>query len=214
MKNWIKRLVVFISIISIVCFGSTVSAHEIYYKANGQGINLKWANLKSGKPHLKINGDYLESDYSGYYSNVVQAWPNASNEVLASSVSFSSSTVDMLTATEDYWDERFGLYSSLYYGIADIKDSTGQFIDTLTKAQYSSGSIVYAQVILTPYNNFNNNSHRQKTMIHELGHVLCLGHPDGDNSPIGSSVKSVMRQGNLGYKAPQQHDINDLSNKY
>lgn len=59
-----------------------------------------------------------------------------------------------------------------------------------------------------------NDTFKEKTMVHELGHVLCLGHSDGDYYPLSDDVDSIMKRGSLGYKTPQSHDITDLSNKY
>lgn len=195
--------------------GNTVSAHEMFYNSNGSAIVLKWANLQNGVPYLKINGDYLNSSYSGYFSGIVQAWPNATTMVVATQSSFSSATVDMLTPTESHWDSRYGLERFDVQGCTINKDSAGTNIENLTNAKYSTGNIVYSQVLLTPYNIFDSSTYRQKTMVHELGHVLCLGHPDDERyNPVASSVKSIMRWGSLGYKVPQQHDIVDLHNKY
>ena len=54
----------------------------------------------------------------------------------------------------------------------------------------------------------------KSVMVHELGHVLCLGHPNASNFPTTDA--SIMRTfvGYEGYWTPQTHDINDLTAKY
>lgn len=216
MKKNLKKVIAIAVIFACLCSIKTVYAHEIFYDSNGNGIVLKWANLQNGVPYLTINGDYLSSDYSSFLDSVIQAWPSASSRVGATAESFLDSKVDFCTPTTEYWENRFGwFYASYYYGITDLKNSTGIYINTVAEAEYSSRDIVYAQIYINPDSSvFENNTHREKTMVHELGHVLCLGHPDDVYDVLPDNVTSIMRRGSLGYKTPQSHDITDLSNKY
>lgn len=217
MKKSIKKVVVIAMMLVCLCSSNLVFAHEIYHDSNGSGVVLKWGNLQSGLPYLTVNGDYLSADYSSFFNSAVQAWPTASSRVKATTASFSTSKVDMCTPTEEYWEERFGwLYASSVCGITDIKDSAGTYIDSLSAAENSSGTITYAQIYMNPDIDVfeKNDTFKEKTMVHELGHVLCLGHSDGDYYPLSDDVDSIMKRGSLGYKTPQSHDITDLSNKY
>lgn len=215
MKKYIKNVIVIAVMFIYLCSSNLIYAHEMFYDSNGDGIILKWGNLQNELPYLTINGDYLNSDYDPFYNSVVQAWSTASYKVTAVAESFSTSKVDFCTPTTEYWEDRFGFYASYYAGITDIKDSYGTFISSVSEAENSSGIITYAQIYLNPdINLFENNTHIEKTMVHELGHVLCLGHPDAEYDPISSDVASIMRRGSLGYKIPQSHDITDLYNKY
>lgn len=211
-----KKILITLIMLTCLCGKSLSFAHEIFYDSNGNGISLRWSNLQNGLPYLQINGDYLNEEYDPFFNDAAQAWGTESDDVLTTTSSFSISTVDMATTTETYWINRWGsYYAESIAGVTDIKDSTGDFIDTISAAQNSSGNIVYAQIFLSPYTNeFDDEIHMEKTMVHELGHVLCLGHPDADYYPLAQNVTSIMRRGSLGYNTPQDHDCTDLSNMY
>ena len=54
-----------------------------------------------------------------------------------------------------------------------------------------------------------------KSLTHEMGHGMGLGHPDRSNyNPISASTTSVMRQGALGYSTPQSHENTDIRAMY
>lgn len=55
-------------------------------------------------------------------------------------------------------------------------------------------------------------NHGTRSIVHEIGHALCLGHPDG--SYYYTNEASVMKRSNTSYTMPQQHDKNDIINKY
>lgn len=171
-----------------------------------------------------MNGDYLSSDYSSYYVTASNAWPNASSKVSVVRTSFSSSKVDLATATETYWDNRWGyLYAHNYLGVCDMWSTDGKALTDPSSAEASSGRIGYASILFTPYigdydwSLFDSNvrpNHIKATMVHEIGHSLGLGHPN--TYYYVTSAASIMRTGTgyEGYYTPQAHDINDLSSKY
>ena len=74
--------------------------------------------------------------------------------------------------------------------------------------------IKYAGIVLTPKStNFGGyytltNDDRTKTMVHEIGHAIALGH-------ASYPTVSIMRQGvDLGITTPQGHDRSDLATYY
>lgn len=112
-----------------------VSAHEIFYEGtppNGTPIPLKWATIESGKAYMKMNGDYLNDDYSGQYVTASYMWSTYSQKVKIDRVSFSTSTVDLSTTTTSYWDNRFGYLISLnILGVCDMTSTDGITIESL-----------------------------------------------------------------------------------
>ena len=79
----------------------------------------------------------------------------------------------------------------------------------------SSRKIDYAGILYTPYeDDYEDTTHMKRTMVHEIGHALGLGHPNTDYDYTDAA--SVMRQGYEGetYYTPQSHDKTDLNNKY
>lgn len=220
--NFKKKYVAYflIAVISIFSFSPTLSAHEMYYSGsapNWTAIPVKWSNLTNGKPYLKVNGDRLSSDYTSAYSTAATLWSTYSQKVVIDKVGYGSSNVDIASATKAYWSDRFGVGGAGTLGIADLKTTDGIVIDSST-VQQSSKRISYAQIYMTPYvanySSTNPGNHKVATIVHEMGHVLGLGHPNANYYP--TSVESIMRTGGKyeGYYVPRQHDLNDINNKY
>lgn len=91
----------------------------------------------------------------------------------------------------------------------------GYTLNSVNSALASSKRIKYAGISFSPYEHrYHNTTEMRRTMVHEIGHALGLGHPNDDFYP--TSADSVMRQGYSGetYYIPRTHDLNDLSNKY
>ena len=200
---------------SVVVNATPVSAHEIFYNGS-TGIVLKWNDVTSRTANLKINGDHLDGGYTSYYSSIKRAWPNASSRVSVQEASFSSSNIDLATASETAWDNRWGdFYSHFYLGVCDMTSTDGYELNSVENAMASSRKIDYAGILYTPYeDDYEGTTHMKKTMVHEIGHALGLGHPNTDYDYTDAA--SVMRQGygDETHHTPQSHDKTDLNNKY
>ena len=148
------------------------------------------------------------------YSTIKQAWPSCSNRVSVTETTFANSKVDLATPTLESWNSKYGaLITVRLYGVTELK-STDDYIVNANNAKYCSGFISYANILFNPTSNYYRDvTHRRFVMVHELGHVLCLGHPNKEYYP--TTAPSVMRQDTEeSYYLPQTHDINDLNNKY
>ena len=192
-----------------------VSAHELVADQDP----YKWSIIVNGRADLKINGDLLNSEYSSYFNIVAYTWPSFSSKVATSIESFSYSNVDFCAASTSWWNNQF----------QDpwVRQDVLAITLSSTYNSYGINYITYSPIYMTPYtDNFNYmpdgitkhgdpQGHKVKTMVHEIGHVLGLGHSDRYNyNPLPAEVTSIMRNGYVPYTWPQAHDIDDLANKY
>ncbi|WP_141136625.1 hypothetical protein [Paenibacillus herberti] len=162
---------------------------------------------------LNANGDYLKAPYIDNFGSSVSNWMNSSSPVVAYSVSFSTSTVDLTTPTQTSWDNAGISYYAA--AVAILYDSAGAQIMTYSQAQNSNKMITYGAVWCNPDGNYAGPTELDQTKIltHELGHIMGLGHPEMYN-PIPASTMSVMRQSALGFSTPQAHENSDIRTMY
>jgi hypothetical protein len=130
--------------------------------------------------------------------------------------SFNGSKVDFCTPTESWWDSQgYGMFNPV--AVTYIYDTNGTLINSTTKADNSTKLISYAQIYINPYSlthDLLSDTQKIAVLVHELGHVMCLGHSDDIYYP--TSAKSIMQKliDTINFSYPQTHDKNDIASKY
>ena len=200
-----KRIGILMLILSLL-LSVQVSAHE-YPKP------LRWNIVESGKYTTRVNYNNLSSN-SPYRSNVSPAlgiwnYPSTTLNVRCKyEPSISYSTVDITTASEDFWSTYDPSGVSLD-AFARCVDTNGYQMTNGAGTTNSNGKIKYAAIFINP-NNGTNLSYQRRvyTLGHEIGHVFGIAHTP-------SSIKSIMVQNAA--DAPNNlttHDIYDVLNFY
>lgn len=207
--------IIFVSIVS-----TSASAHEMYYTKDGAFIKtapLRWMNKNTSTGRLKvlIDKDGLKGSWATYFEDARKAWH--SSAAPAEFITSTSPNTYMVTTTAEYWKNRFPDDSSWneYLGVADLYNSNNTLINSYSKASTFNNQIKSANIFLKP-NPTNNTVHIYRAiMVHELGHVLCLGHSHlADYAPATTSIMNYnFVQAGTSY-LPQTHEVNDVKAMY
>lgn len=146
---------------------------------------------------LQANGDNLVANWNNQLTAARANWNmNSDNYVNAVNWDFSSSTVDLATRTT--WPVEWGTnnvaITLLFNNGTDITGSSA-----------AMNTVDYAQIWTNPAYNTNLTNYMYRLiLVHEMGHVMGLGHP-----PEGTV--SVMTQSQTSWEFPQAHDRTDLT---
>lgn len=213
------------------CILPSAQAHEMYYQSgsNPTGVPIKFAHLNTNnKVDFKVsisgvtyipNSIYTKQVTSSDSYYALNNWSNAYSKISLSIVPVYQAYVDMYVPSTQEWDTKYGSRKKEVVGEAFSYSSNGLVSDTASALDaYNNGGIIYVCIWMSPYgdvyNGFTNKEAAKKAaVVHELGHALCLGHPNVTYYP--TQAASIMRTPlEESYTIPQAHDIADLSGKY
>lgn len=202
---------VFALIVTVtVLMSFSVSAHEF-------SKPMRWTRMEGDTYVLDINAEKIGSNsmYKAYIFPAIDEW----NKSIAKTdcnyeYSFSYSTVDILTPTEDFWDTLLpSLETSGTSATTALTDTNGYIFTSKKGLSGSNGKIRYAAIYFNP--NEPKDKTPKKTVVHEIGHVWGFAHVEKSER-----VESVMVQGYTLFNGNTieaklyNHDIYDLVNFY
>lgn len=185
------------------------------------GYNYRYGHLSSGKYLAKINYTYIESVLTSKQSSAITHWNrNASAYVTFSNTSFSNAdiTVSTVTTAWEPGEDIFGL-ACLYDN--EGKWQTGGYYKTTMTPQAPSKPgvkryVQFCSIMLSPDLSGTSTSNQNRTLRHEMGHAIALGHLTSSsalmaavpnpNDPDGSVTNYVLTSTDLNRL---RDDLND-----
>ncbi|MBR5773550.1 MAG: hypothetical protein IKY44_01735 [Clostridia bacterium] len=226
MKKFLSVLTILVLILTL--FTTQVYAHEIH---NGAPVRIQDRNSQGG-PSLHVYYKLLRNTGAPthYYDcaiDAIDAWSGFANVTDDGCNQLAPTNMNIsIKYSQTLWDQ-LGIPSTVM-GMTWSVDTNGN--DLLIEDDFinSTGIIDYSIIYLNPTGNIFSygttdttiiTNRIQKTIVHEMGHAMGLGHSDReDYDPISSLTRSVMRQGapdivNSGI-VPQTHERRDLNRFY
>ena len=211
-----------------ICFAIPTAAHEVY---PGYPLRIQDRNSNSG-PLLYVHYKYMRDEGApdNYYNCAIDAtyaWDGVANVTVGLCNQISPTKMNIsFRCSSQVWSDL--ALSSSTLGLTWIVDTKGNDLLTNNDFENSSGVIYRALIYMNPtgdifYTGTSDittvKNRIQKTMVHEIGHAMGLGHHDrASYDPISSTTYSVMRQGfpdmNRTGIVPQAHERADLYNMY
>lgn len=201
----------FLTVCLCLCF---VSVIQVSSSAEQMLSGRRWCHMSNlnNNPRcdIKLNKDYLTGSYSGHVTQASQNWNLYSgNKIYITSASFSSSNCDL---------SRYNLtwpYGSSVAAITLVYDKNGNVYYT---GQSSSGfgtRIKSGAIYFNPAHENADAIDLRQTIVHEIGHVVNMGHVMNSNTQTvmsGVYARSSCPWSN--YDRPTAYDRSVLSSMY
>lgn len=207
----------------LLSLGTTsVWAHEYYYDENGVAVKIRWDDVVNYKAQLKLNGTSLTGEARRAYDSDLFSSLHTSNRIAAVDVTQPEANIKFSMLNESLLSDLVGPDSSeLVLGWCCAVSTDGYRLDDhfrydgMYYAQHSSKRVEYAYILINgTLQAFTGYQDRIKTLVHEVGHALGLGHtPYSDvDQDIPKSI--MLSAGYYGYFTWQTKDLIDLDRKY
>lgn len=225
MKKIVPKVIALVVCTMLIALsvGGKCLAFELF-EEKGVMTNYKWGNKNSSYDfYLKCNGSLLTGQHAAnQYSNAFNKWNNISSNVHAINIDYDNSNVKFVTVqVESYWNAITGAESETCGGITFPYDKNGDLItssntntDIKSVVIYINPKDKYGHPDLVNYDKFEQQEeYARKTLIHELGHALGLGHPVGKSILEAYIMNSDYTTRSV-FAAPTANDKVELRKKY
>lgn len=173
----------------VICLTITVSATNYTTHIHDGSFSASAAS------NLKVN---FSSDVSDYKSKIEDALDELTE--ISSNLGWSSTT--------DYYDRHIYLWSGNFPN--DTAYATASYYCKTLGVFFPCSNASDRDYVQIKFNRYHmdssswDNDNRKKTIIHEVGHALSLGHVEANEG------NSIMRQGKLKFTKPQSMDVDHI----
>lgn len=226
--NQIKVLFTTVLVILSTYLPTYTYSHEIY------SYPIRWYTkiTEDGKTklYLKANKDYLDQPFLETYTSSLSNWNNAwsasanynihsVSHIKCIDTTYSNANLFFCSASKEWWQQLFNYSYEQYEFLALTENYNiyGTKVDSSTVSSVDRNigkSIIY----LSPYvtSTVYNFIQRRGILMHEMGHAIGLGHPNGTDSrnPYSAQTYGSIMDNYFNEDYPSIHDVYDIEIMY
>lgn len=172
-------------------------------------FSFKWSIKSGNRVTVAANGDNLNSNWGGtVFTNARTKWNESSARILVSSVSFSSSKLDLYSVSSTQWTNNgwgAGLYAWAQPWSGGSACSSNANVNPDTNCTTADYGAIYVNSGNTP----SDSNLKSAILAHEIGHIVGLAHTT-------SNTSSLMQGSPNSYFSytPTTYDVNQFNGKY